>query len=343
MLQRYLAQFDRLIEDGHYARIREAYRRLFRWEELDELPYTWRTLPPVADEDWPEFEYNDTFVDREKMLLAQLRAPFLHYQTGDYHPLAIRCHYGTVILPNILGAEYQLTETSLPWAHHLPGGRERIRQLLDAGLPDLRSGLGGTCLDTAEYYVDTLAPYPNLARETTIYHPDLQGPFDVAHLLWGPDIFLALYDCPDLVHALLNHVTETYIAYLRAWKAFIGEGNELTTHWAIQMRGGTMLRDDTPIMLSAKQYEEFVKPYDQRVLDTFGGAIHYCGRGDQFVESMAASAHLYALHVSQPELNDMGKLFRTTREHKLVVLDLDEAYLPAGVRCGVTLRRSWRG
>ncbi|MBN1402539.1 MAG: hypothetical protein JXA74_16990, partial [Anaerolineae bacterium] len=210
----------------------------------------------------------------------------------------------------------------------------------DADVPDLRHGLGALCFDTAQFYREMLTPYPNLAREVYIYHPDLQGPFDVAHLLWGSDIFLALYDCPDLVHALLDLVVRTYVAWLSAWKAMTNEGNELTAHWGIMMRGGAMLRDDTPVMLSPAQYEAFVKPYDQRVLDVFGGCIHFCGRGDHFVPSMAASRHLYGLHVSQPDLNNMGRLWNACQMNRLVLLDLKEEFLPQGASQGATLRRT---
>jgi len=102
-----------------------------------------------------------------------------------------------------------------------------------------------------------------------------------------------------------------------------------------------MLRDDTPVMLSRSQYLEFVKPYDQRVLDAFGGCIHYCGRGDQFIEEMGASRNLYGLNISQPELNDMDKVWHVARQHRLVILGLLEAHLPTSVRQGVTLVRSW--
>jgi len=341
MLNQYLAKFDRLIAEGHYERIEQAYRCVFAGEEMEQLPFLWSDLPPIADEDWPDFPYNDTFVDREKMLLSQLRAPFIHYQAGDDHPLNIRTNYGTVILPSILGASWQLTETSMPWAHHLPD-RAAIRRLLEAGLPDVKAGLGRACLETAAYYREALAPYPRLSRYVHIYHPDLQGPFDVAHLLWGPDIFVALYDCPERVHQLLDLVTRAYIAWLSHWKAFMGEGNDWTAHWSLLMRGGALLRDDTPVMLSKAQYLEFVQPYDQRVLDVFGGCIHYCGRGDQFVAEMAAGRKLYGLNISQPELNDMGKVWRVARQHRLVLLDLREEFVPAEVHAGVTVRRSWK-
>ena len=341
MLEGYLIKFNRKLGDGYYEGVRQAYERVFAWEEMDELPYVWSDLPPIDDEDWPEYAYNGAFVDREKMLLSQLRGPYFHYQARDYHPLAIRANYGTVILPTLFGASYQLTESSMPWVHHLPD-RDAVRRIIDAGIPDPCTGLGSTCFEAAEYYMEVLARYPNLARATQIYHPDLQGPFDVAHLLWGPDIFLALYDCPDVVHELLDLVTRTYVDWLKRWKALVGEGNDFTAHWSIMMRGGTMIRNDTPVMLSSTQYDEFVKPYDQRLLNAFGGCVHYCGRGDQFVESMAESEYLYGIHVSQPELNDMDRLWRVTRDHRLVLLDLSGEYVPANARRGVTVRRSWQ-
>ncbi len=341
MLDAYLSLFDRAIDHEHYQRIEESYCRLYDWEDLDELPHIWSDLPPWVDDVWPDYAYNDTFFDREKMLLSQLRHPYLHHLARDYHPLAIRANYGTVILPSILGAEYQLTESSMPWAHHLPD-RATVRRLIDAGVPDVRSGLGGACLDTLAYYCETIAPYPNLARQLRVYHPDMQGPFDVAHLLWGPDIFLALYDVPQMVHELLDLVVRTFIEWLSCWRALVQEEEGLTAHWSFLIRGATMLRDDTPVMLSRAQYLEFVKPYDQRVLDAFGGGIHFCGRGDHFVEEMVKSENLYALHISQPELNDMASVWALAQEHRLVLLGVPEAYLPQNVCRGATVFRAWR-
>ncbi|MHB1295905.1 MAG: hypothetical protein ACYC4R_13025 [Anaerolineae bacterium] len=342
MIERYLEKFASHIPEGYYAHIEAAYRAVFAWEPVKELPFTWSDLPPVAaDSDWPDYAYNDTFVDPEKMLLAQLRAPFLHLQARDYHILGIRANYGTVILPSILGAGYRLTETSMPWVRHLED-RDAVRRVVEAGIPDPYTGLGRTCLETAAYYREALAPYPRLAQAVRIYHPDLQGPFDVAHLLWGPDIFLGLFDCPDLVHALLDVVTRTYIAWLAHWKAYMGEGNDWSPHWTGIIRGGAMLRDDTPVMLSRAQYLEFVRPYDQRILDAFGGCIHFCGRGNQFVEPMSASPNLYGLNPSQPDLNDMTRLWELARQRRLVMMAIPEEYVPQGTVTGATVVRSCR-
>lgn len=344
-LDRYLAKFERLIEPGREERVAQAYRQVFAWEAPVTLPYVWEDWVspfPAPDPDWPEYPYNDAFDDPCMMLLNQLRDPYLHYQLGDYHPLAIRANYGTVILPSIFGGSYQLTETSLPWAHPLVGGADAIRRLLERGMPDPSAGLGARCFETAAFYRETLANYPALARAVRIYHPDLQGPFDVAHLLWGQDIFMALYDTPGLVHALLHLVTETYIAWLRGWRAWSDEDTALTAHWNIMMRGGAMIRNDTAVMLSAAHYREFVRPYDQRILDVFGGCIHFCGRGAAFVKDMVECRNLYGLHISQPELNDMDTIRTLCAERCLVLLGLPEAHTPPGAATGVTLRRSWR-
>jgi hypothetical protein len=341
-LHRYLAKFEAAVDLEHQARARQACRRVFEGQPVDEIPYVLTGESAGLDTDWPTFDYNDTFADQEKMLLDQLRAPFLHDQVKDYHPLNIRTNYGTVILPSVLGAGYQLTETSLPWVHHLEG-RNAVIDLVGRGVPDLRTGLGERCFETARYYQRVLSDYPRLGRAIAIYHPDLQGPFDVAHLIWGPDILYALYDCPELVHALLRLVVETYRQWMRAWKALTGEGNAFTTHWNLYIKGGIMLRDDTPVMLSPVHYEEFVRPYDQELLDEFGGCIHFCGRGDRFIASMCRSRNLYGVNASQPELNDVDLLIESARANGLVLLGLREEFLPAGTQAAAIVLRSANG
>ena len=338
----YLAKFDATVDLEHQQKARDTCRRIFEFEPVEELPYVLAGEPEGIDADWPTFPYNDAFVDQEKMLLDQLRTPFIHNQLKDYQPLNIRCNYGTVILPSVFGAGYQLTETSLPWVRHL-GGRDEIEALVERGVPDLGNDLGGRCFETLRYYPGMLADHPNLQRAVSIYHPDLQGPFDVAHLIWGPDILYALYDCPELVHALLGLVVETYRRWMRKWKALTGEGNDFTTHWNLYIRGGIMLRDDTPVMLSPAHYEEFVKPYDQELLDEFGGCIHYCGKGDGFVASMCRSRNLFGINSSQPELNNVELLVGSARANRIVLLGLREAFVPRGIDTGAIAVRPSNG
>ena len=333
VVEKYLTKLESALDLEHQRHARHQCEQVFEFAEIESLPFICRDVSGAADLDWPQFPYNDTFVDEHKMLLDQLRAPFFHNQLRDYHPLNIRSNYGTPILPSVFGLAYQLTETSLPWVHHL-ASRQEVEALIERGVPDVRSSLGGRCFDTAAFYKETLAAYPALSKAISIYHPDLQGPFDVAHLIWGPDIFYALYDCPDTVHNLLGLVTETYRVWMRAWKDFVGEGNDFTTHWNFYMRGGIMLRNDTAVTMSARHYDEFVKPYDQTLLDEFGGCIHFCGRGTAFVRSMCDSKNLYGIHMSQPDWNDTPSVIALAAERRLVMLGLAREYVPANARSG---------
>jgi hypothetical protein len=349
MLEPYLSKFEASVDLAHQQAARRKCQKIFAFEPVKTLPFIWRNggaegaahIDSPIDTDWPRFPYNDAFYDPSKMLLNQLYAPFIHNQLKDDHPLNIRCNFGTVILPSIFGVGYQLTETSLPWCHHLTS-RDAVRRLIANGIPDPHSGLGGRCFETADYYREVLADYPKLAQAVAIYHPDMQGPFDVAHLIWGPDIFVALYDCPELVHELLTLVTETYIVWMKQWKAFIGEGNDFTTHWNFYIKGGIMVRDDTPVMLSLAHYETFVKPYDQQLLDEFGGCIHFCGKADYLVPSMCESRNLYGIHSSQPELNDMRMIKDAAFAQQIALLGVPEAYVSElNIKTGtITLRNT---
>ena len=336
VLDRYLSKFESTIDLQQQQQAWDAHRKVFAFEDVPELPFDARNVDAAPDQDWPLYAYNDTFADRDKMLLDQLRGPFLHNQLRDYHPMNIRSNYGTVILPSVFGLGYQLTETSLPWVHHLPDG-DAVRALIDRGVPDIKNGLGGRCFETAAYFREVLSRYPKLSKAISIYHPDLQGPLDVSHLIWGPDMFYALYDSPEVVHKLLSLVTETYRVFMRQWKAFTGEGNDFTTHWNYFIKGGIMLRDDTAVTLSKRHYEEFVKPYDQALLDEFGGCIHFCGRGMAFVESMCQSRNLYGINMSQPDWNDTPKVIDIAHSRRLVVVGLAADYVPQGARTGFTV------
>ena len=333
VVKKYLDKLEATLDLNHQANARATCQKVFAFQDVAELPFILSDVAAAPDQDWPHFPYNNTFVDQDKMLLDQLRNSFFHNQLRDYHPLNIRSNYGTPILPSVFGLGYQLTETSLPWVHHAEN-QAHVEAIIARGVPDIKTGLGGRCFETDAYYRDVLSSYPRLSKAISIYHPDLQGPFDVAHLIWGPDIFYALYDCPDVVHRLLALVTETYKVWMRAWKKWSGEGHEFTTHWNFYIKGGIMLRDDTAVTMSAQHYEEFVKPYDQALLDEFTGCMHFCGKGTAFVRSMSESRNLYGLALSQPSWNDMPMVLDLAAQHKLVMLGLPRECVPAGARTG---------
>jgi uroporphyrinogen-III decarboxylase len=104
-------------------------------------------------------------------------------------------------------------------------------------------------------------------------------------------------------------------------------------------RGRIMVRNDASTNLSPAMYEEFVRPYDQRLLaELGGGAIHFCGRGDHFVPKIADLSGLYAINTTQPALNNMETIFRHTIDRGINLIGLERDAAEQAVGRGRPLR-----
>jgi uroporphyrinogen-III decarboxylase len=76
--------------------------------------------------------------------------------------------------------------------------------------------------------------------------------------------------------------------------------------------------------LSPEFYEEFAMPYDAKLLEHFGGgAMHFCGRGDHYIELLCSQPKLYSVNLSQPHLNDMEKIYRNTVDKGVKLLSFN--------------------
>jgi hypothetical protein len=230
--------------------------------------------------------------------------------------LCVRSNYGTGIMPAAFGAEmFMMADdlNTLPTSKPLDGGKERLRAILREGIPDLDRSIAGRTLEMGRRFAQISKRYPNIGKYISIYHPDLQGPMDICELMVGSALFTMAYDEPGMVKDLLERITDTYIAYLTEWFKIAPPTGAYSVHWSMLHMGRVMLRDDSAMNFSPAMYEEFIYPYDQRILDHFGGgAIHFCGRGDHFIAPMSKTAGLFAIAMSQPELNDMETIYRHT-------------------------------
>jgi hypothetical protein len=291
---------------------------------------------------WPHVRVNETLDDSDRMALQQLGGCSQQLQQAGGLLLCVRCNYGTGILPSLFGAELFVmpdeTDT-LPTVRPVLDGADAARALLDRGLPDLRAGLGSRVFDMAERFLDLGRRFPNAGAHVHLYHPDLQGPMDVAELLWGSRLFLAVVDTPELVTELLELVTRTYVEFMRRWEELVPPEDGHSTHWGLLHRGHIMLRDDSAMNFSPALYEQLIRPYDQRLLDEFGGgAVHFCGRGDHYIEAMAVLRGLHGINMAQPELNDMDVVFRSTLDRGIPLLGLDRRAAEAALAAGRDLR-----
>lgn len=265
---------------------------------------------------------NDAVGDYELMLRSQLEGA-LRIVSSPYGIPGVRANYGTGILPALFGAEIFMMprETNtLPTVR--PMGAEAADGILDGGVPDLDRGFGRQVFEMGEYFCEAFAPYPNVQKYVSVYHPDTQGPLDVLEVLLSSDLFYLMYDEPDKVTSLLRVITDTYAAFLDRWFALAPDKPVFNMHWSnIVYRGHILLRDDSAMNLSPDFYRTFAYPFDAELLDRFdGGMVHFCGRGDHYIDILANAPKLHGINMSQPELNDMEKIYRHTVDSGIPLL-----------------------
>ncbi len=340
MIEKYLEDLERRIDAQTEQRLCKDWvdftEGRFGHQRPGEIfsPRRQKTSAPGIE--WPSVSVNEALDDFDKMALQQFSSCSQMLEDGG-GLLCVRSNYGTGILPSLFGAELFIMEdqtNTLPTTRPLKS-IEKIKQVVDAGVPDLNLSLGGKTLEMGRRFMAIKENYPRIGKYVQVYHPDVQGPMDVCELLWGSGLFAALVDAPNLVKSFLELITQTYIQYMHKWAEIAPFSNGCQAHWSMMHKGRIMLRDDSAMNLSPAMFDQFIKLYDQRLLDEFGGgAIHFCGRGAHYIESMCRMHGVHAIAMSQPEYNNMETIYRNTVDKgiKLIGLSRDaaEAALAAG-------------
>ncbi len=354
-LEGLLAYLEDHIDPEHLRRAEQLH--------IDAMDYRPVAHPPLSmcyppDPGIRPFPYSEAFRDREKMLyneLGALEANVLNaVNLRDDYPLQIRANYGIGVICSLFGLESLLKNDEMPWVTHLESVDD-LRPIVDRGVPELDAGLGRSVRECCEYYRETLRPYEKCSRWIHITQPDLQGPFDILHLMLGSEIFYALYDEPELVHDALRLITETYVAYHRMitpyTTALIDGGRKCVVHRAAY--GGTLvIKDDTATAtLSEEMYAEFVAPYNTMLLRALSaapgeniGSIHFCGARKPWHYRQMAAQPIDCLNFGNPEMQDFETSRGILADRKISVVgfgqgngyDFVRRMTDAGVRTGVT-------
>ncbi len=326
-LQPYLEDLESRIDPAIEERLWQEWTD-FAWGRFrGELFQPKRSSKAPPGIEWPRVSVNAALDDYELMALYQLKACSELLAAGRGDLMTVRCNYGTGILPSLFGMEIFVMEEAL---ETLPTSRPlndlvAVQRILGRGVPGLQTGYGRQVLEMGECYAEWLAPYPKIQKFVRVYHPDIQGPMDVCELIVGSTIFYTLYDQPELVHSLLELVTETYSRFLDAWLKIHPFAEGANAHWGMLHRGCLMLRDDSAMNLSGEMVREFVLPYDQQLFKRYGGgAVHFCGKGDHFIRGLAELEGLYTINLSQPELNNMELVYSQTVDHGINLLGLQD-------------------
>jgi len=288
-----------------------------------------KIAPPTVN--LPGVNINDAIDDYDLMLRSQMQGVSAALN-GTRNNICIRSNYGTGIMTSIFGAEIfkmPYKNNTLPTTYSL-NDTDKISEIVERGMPDINTGFGKNVFEFGEICREVFEKYPKIKKYVTVYHPDTQGPLDVTELLWGCEMFYAMYDEPELVHGMLRLVTDTYKAVMDKWYEMYPRNAEINPHWAnFYHKGSIVLRDDSAMNLSPELYAEFGAPYDNELLETYdGGAIHFCGRGDHYIDIIANMPKMYAINMSQPQYNDMEKIFKNTVDKGIKILGFNPKWIP---------------
>jgi hypothetical protein len=355
MIEPYLDDLEARIDPGGEDALWDA------WVEFADGSYEGDLFVPARERKaapeipWPHVPINDALDDYEAMALQQFKGCSDALERGTGALMTVRCNYGTGIIPTLFGAEFFVMDRetdTLPTVVPL-GGLEatnvdtalapadstraaaKVRELLDQGIPDLHRALGGKVFEMAAYYQELMEPYPKIRKHVHLYHPDMQGPMDIAELLWGSALFMALIETPDLVTRLLELITETYIAFMNEWDQHVPFSGDHSVHWSMLHRGHIMLRDDSAMNLSPRMFDRFIKPYDGRLIREFGGgALHFCGRGDHYIDRVPKMEGVSTINMSQPEYNDMERIYEHTVDRGINIIGLPRETAEAALARG---------
>lgn len=264
-------------------------------------------LVPVAERDLYDLDgYRERFADPELMFDAERRrAEALQDWPTDGIP-TVRPNLGTIFVPSCVGQPYEVRPEAMPW----PAGtlsREEIRARAEW---NVRNG---------ELMQRALEFYRLAADDPTVYayHADTQGVFDIAHLIYGEEIFLDLATESERpwVFELLELSLHWYLAASRILKDAVDEeaGEMVHGHGTDQgiffPNAGVRISEDTATLLSPEMIETDLLPFMARSAEPFGGAfVHYCGKHEAMFTMFCDAQWCRAIDLGNPEFYEPRRL-----------------------------------
>jgi hypothetical protein len=223
----------------------------------------------------------------------------------------------------------------------LAGGGVAVKKIVTENIGkeiNFSKNLAAKVFNFAERWAEITCRHELLKRYVHIYNPDLQGPFPLADVLWGADIYTDLFDEPEAVQNACSFFADVIIAFLKKYHAVAPPFS--ATHsieWGMLHKGGIIIRNDAAMNVSGEMYAQFIQPYDQRIIDVFGGGIHFCGKGDHYISCIADIKGLSTFNMSEPEYNDMEIIYQNTIDKGIVIIGLPAKEVTRAVAKGRNL------
>jgi hypothetical protein len=350
-VDRLLGYFEENVDLEHIGKIERLNYDALHFRKVPFLPLTVRA--PI--EGFDSFPLKEAFDDPEKMLYNELLSSTFHssynsVRTKDHCALQIRSNHGIGIIASLFGCRSSIFNNEMPWVS--PLSPAEAKKAFAGGVPDFNRGLGKKVVDTYAYYHDRLKEYPGTCRAVRITQPDLQGPYDIFHLVVGNDCFLLAYDEPRFCREALTVITETYIRFREFLEPLLSDscgGDAVFVHGFL-CGGKVLLKNDTAAVgLSRQMYHDYETVWDARIYEHFadrgGGSLHYCGPERDWHYREMSDKNLRAVNFGNPEMHSLEKAYDFWKRRKVAIVGwgvndgpdhLEEVYR-LGIRTGLQL------
>jgi hypothetical protein len=244
----------------------------------------------------------------EIMMKFQLDNIITHYESNDY-PDDCYCGFlmpwfGTGVLASGFGIGVEIPEKMDP-AVQMSTIKDP-KELEALKIPDpYKGGLMPRVLKQIDYFKANC--------DLPIGVTDCQGPLTTALSIIGYENYCYwVYDHPDVVHKLMQLCTDALIEWVKIQKKHIGNSDPA---YVLGMRlpegNGVWMSDDDSVIMNEGLFGEFVKPYNEQLLQAFGGGcIHWCGSSNQNLKHYMNTKGLVGIHNMNLDNFDAAKIVR---------------------------------
>ena len=276
MLEKYLEKLSKVLDPQKAKESEELQRMSSRYEKVEKIPMMLGTFDDMSKErlpvfvDWPVYSYGEVFKYPEKMLLDELLPIYESAIIKDDRVNVIRANYGVGIIPSLFGLEVVQKGNELPWVKPLES-IEEVKEIIKKGVPDFKKGLADRVNSTQDFYKNILNNYSNLKRSIHVGLLDNQGPFNLAGIMLGDNLYIYLYNNKDVIKELLQLLTEVYIEFSQVQKKLINEPFDTHYYFGCRLPSGVKISEDYGLAISPDMYKEFCIPYNEKVAEAFGG------------------------------------------------------------------------
>lgn len=238
----------------------------------------------------PDPNFKQAFDDIDMMIFGQVRAACTMANSGSDGVPSVRGNYGTGVLLACLGLEQDVFPDKMPWLkQHLT--REQVAKLTP---DDIK--IQGTFARGLEFMQRIKELFSDALPA---YCMDTQGPFDLAHLMLGDDIFYLFHDDPPLGEHVMNMALELGIKTHEWMKQINGEAPDQFYHGnALYAENiGIRICEDTSAIVGPDMIQNICIPAAQKLARYFGSAwVHYCGRNDHLTQAICSAPELVGIN-----------------------------------------------